>query len=66
MIYYSALATISNIYVETFKGKVNHLNEIESDIAKQALKKGDVFTVTIQEMITANSPEALEDKEYNF
>ena len=66
MIYYSALATISNIYAETFKGKVNHLNEIESDIAKQALKKGDVFTVTIQEMITANSPESLSDKVNNF
>ena len=66
MIYYSALATIDCIYTETFKGAVAHMRDIENDIARQALKRGDVFTVTIQEMITANNPAALGEKEDLF
>jgi len=66
MIYYSALATISGIYSDTFKGVVDHMKDIENHIALQASKRGDVFTLEIQELVTANNTEALAEKEYSF
>jgi hypothetical protein len=63
MIHFEALATISGVYSDTFRGVVSHMSEIENAIEKQARKRGDVFTIEIQEMITATSAEALYEKE---
>jgi hypothetical protein len=63
MIHFEALATISGVYSDTFCGVVSHMSEIENAIEKQARKRGDVFTIEIQEMITATSAEALYEKE---
>ncbi len=73
MKYFEAIATINGIYNQEFKGQVLDMSvlgntcrtiedSIESNIFKQAQKMGDVFTVSIIECVTANTPQELEEK----
>lgn len=61
-VFYYALADINAEWTETFQGCVSHRSDIEGHIALKAKRYGPVHSVSVVEVITAQTPDELEDK----